>query len=162
MPLPLGTSYEYVSGVFHVNDPQTAEWTEMKVFFWNRGDSEATVSARLYRFNNFLNEIGPYTLAAGEIWGEGWVYDVESPGFNDPSPYYWARLFASSAEVVPSMRFNTPTDFWVLRLRPTHPCSSSGFNRATLRCSSSRHLWGRQSARPSRSWLVLPNVASEA
>lgn len=112
MPLPLGTSYEYVSGVFHVNDPQTAEWTEMKVFFWNRGDSEATVSARLYRFNNFLNEIGPYTLAAGEIWGEGWVYDVESPGFNDPSPYYWARLFASSAEVVPSMRFNTPTDFW--------------------------------------------------
>lgn len=111
MHSPFGTTYEYVTGVFHVNDPASIETTEMTVFFWNRGESEASVSARLYRFNDFLNEIGPFTVEPGKLFGEGWIYQVDSPGFNDPSPYYWARLFSSSREVVPSMRFNTPAEF---------------------------------------------------
>jgi hypothetical protein len=112
MHFPSGTSYEYVSGVFHVNPPETALSTELTVFFWNRGESEATVSALLYRYNDFLTEIGPFAVEPGKLFSEGLVDEVDSPGFNDPSPYYWARLFASSVEVVPSMRFSTPTDFW--------------------------------------------------
>jgi len=102
--------YEYISNVGRLMNAQGAE-----IYLANRGDTEAWARAQILEAPDFgvqPNEVrfnsGDQAVPANSFRLIGWWPEpVEGElGLG----LYWARIFTTSADLVPSMRFYGPED----------------------------------------------------
>jgi hypothetical protein len=88
--------YEYVSGVGSVFELGESS---VEIAVANRGGSDGVVRAYLSQRNTTKFDSGDATVAPGHLWFTAYV----PTGPEDLGPY-WARIFTTSANLVPSMR----------------------------------------------------------
>ena len=104
---------EYVSGVGSVFELRQSS---VEIWITNRGGSEGVARAFLSKENVTKFDSGEATVAPGATWVTG--FGPSSP--EDLGPY-WARIFTTSANLVPSMRI------WRTEVENTPPISDVYF-----------------------------------
>jgi hypothetical protein len=88
--------YEYVSGVGSVFELGSSV---VQINVANRGGTEGVARAFLSQQNATKFDSGDGTIAPGDLW----LTEYE-PGSEWDLGQYWARIFTTSANLVPSMR----------------------------------------------------------
>jgi hypothetical protein len=88
--------YEYVSGVGAVFELHESS---VEIHVANRGGYEAIARAYLSMHNQTKFDSGDGTIAPGDVWFTAYV-----PQDSEDLGPYWARIFTTSRNLVPSMR----------------------------------------------------------
>jgi hypothetical protein len=89
--------YEYVSGVLTLVHG-TDRVMSIDFTFANRGENPETARVILYRDNEIRHDTGDRTVPPGGT--DGWGYAL--PVSSELRPLYWARIFTTSINIVPS------------------------------------------------------------
>ena len=90
---------EYVSGVMILTGSSAAFINEFHFLFANRGGTAEVARGILFRTSQMVLDTGDLNIDPGDIGG--WGFGDEAGEF---APLYWARIYTSSANVVPSVQ----------------------------------------------------------
>jgi hypothetical protein len=91
--------YEYVTGVFPLVLASPEYERSITFFFTNRGHTREIARVILLKGNETMLDTGDRTIDPGGL--DGYGFGDENPG--EFRPLFWARIFTTSVNVVPSV-----------------------------------------------------------
>lgn len=100
--------YEYVSGVFLLDDERVNAIPSLDFFIANRGNTVESARGTLLEKDVTRLDSGDRTVSPGDVAAFGWARELEDPDV-DFRPWYWARIFTTSVNLVPSIRLDYQT-----------------------------------------------------
>jgi hypothetical protein len=145
--------YEYVTGVFPLVLASPEYERSITFFFTNRGHTPEAARVILLKGNETMLDTGDRTVDPGGL--DGYGFGDENP--DEVRPLFWARIFTTSVNVVPSVlvdavetgqspqravwqAYISPRDFAVFELpyRPFHPpeTAAAAVRKSTRRMSA--------------------------
>jgi hypothetical protein len=100
--MPDNYRYEHVSGVLLLDATSSDYPNTIDFFFANRGGTVEVARAVLYKNNETMMDSGDRSVDPGGVTGFGFV--DENP--NEVNRWFWARIFTTSINIVPSVRLS--------------------------------------------------------